>query len=103
MKRLLMLAALVAGFLATGLSNTASAYGPPCWCCGVKYGCGCYSFYNCYPNYNLCCAPYGPYGVLTYKGPSVIVPTTGRGYGAGFGLYSGNGMFSGRDVGAWGR
>ena len=101
MKRFLILAAFMAGFAATGLSNTAKAYCPPCWCCGARWYCGCYAFYNCYPNYTLCRGQYCP---GAYYGPSVIVPTTGQGYGpGGTGLYSGNGMYSGRDVGAWGR
>jgi hypothetical protein len=100
MKRLLILAALMTGFSATGLSETASAYCPP-YCAGGHFACGCYAFYNYYPNYTLCRGRYCP---GAYYGPSVIIPTTGgQGYGSATGLYSGNGMYSGRDVGAWGR
>jgi len=104
MKRFLILAALLGGLLATGLSNTATAYCPS-YCCGGRYSCGCYAFWYLYPNYNVCRCPGGIYSggySGSYKGPSVIVPTSGRGYGGGGGMYSTNGMFSGRDVGAWG-
>jgi len=100
MKRLLILAALLGGLSATGFSSTATASWQP-YCCSGRFGCGCYAFYNQYPNYNLC---RGRGCCSTYFGTSVIVPTTGYGYGGnGVGLYSGNGMYSGRDVGAWGR
>lgn len=106
MKRFLILASLMAVLVATGLSGTAAAWGP--CCCGSRYACGYYGVYNRYPNYGLCggygCCRgrgYNGCGCCTYFGPSVIVGTPG--YGSSQALYSGNGMASGYNVGAYGR